>query len=128
MQKKILIATIPLIVFLLMAATGSYAAGHKKITSNEFLNMRADGAAFTIVDVREVELYEAGHIPGAINIPYYGSHERVVKELSPKDNILFVCHGGPMGDDLSALLLENGFKKVYNLRGGMRRYKGPLEK
>jgi rhodanese-related sulfurtransferase len=31
-----------------------------------------------------------------------------------------------MGDELSEILLDNGFKDVYNLKGGMRKWKGKL--
>jgi rhodanese-related sulfurtransferase len=80
-----------------------------------------DDRAVTIVDVREPELFRAGHIPGAINIPYEVSHARILKELNPKERIVFVCHGGPMGDELSRILIKNSYKEVFNLKGGMQR-------
>ena len=81
-----------------------------------------------IVDVREPELFSAGHIPGAVNIPYDSAKERILKELSPGDTIVFVCHGGPMGDELAEVLVKEGYPRVYNLRGGMRWWRGPLER
>src|ERR1700726_709855 len=64
----------------------------------------------------------------AINIPYNGAKPRVLKELSPKDRIMFVCHGGPMGDELGKLLVQSGYKDVYNLAGGMRKWEGEVVK
>jgi rhodanese-related sulfurtransferase len=77
-----------------------------------------------IVDVREPELFSAGHIKGAINIPYDDSKPRVLRELSRNDRIVFVCHGGPMGDELGRLLAKNGYPDVYNLAGGMKKWTG----
>lgn len=90
--------------------------------------LMADGKPLVIVDVREPELFVNGHIKGAINIPYDGAAARVVKELSPKDRIVFVCHGGPMGDELGGLLAGKGYPTVYNLNGGMKKWRGPVVK
>lgn len=105
------------------------AAGHTRIDASELTAMMVDGKPIVIVDVREDWLFGRGHIPGAINIPYEDdSQSRVLKELDPGDRIVFVCHGGPMGDELGSILKENGFKEVYNLKGGMRRWRGELER
>ena len=89
--------------------------------------IKAPNQSLVIVDVREPELFEAGHIPGAINIPYPGVKTRALEELKPDQNIVFVCHGGPMGDEMAEILDANGYKQVRNLTGGMRRWSGPLE-
>lgn len=107
----------------------SYAAGHKVITGQELEAMMKDGAGIVIVDVREPELYAKGHVPGAINIQYEdNAHTRILKELSPKDRIVFICHGGPMGDELSEILVKNNYPNVYNVAGGMRKWRGPISK
>jgi rhodanese-related sulfurtransferase len=88
--------------------------------------MQADGKPLVIVDVREPELFVKGHIKGAINIPYDDAKPRIVKELAPKDRIVFVCHGGPMGDELGRLLAGKGYPSVYNLKGGMKNWTGTV--
>ncbi len=123
-------------VFILLAVFSSVVAtsaaraaeGYGRIDGAELRAMMADGKAVIIVDVREPRLYGRGHIPGAILIPFDGARERVLKELKPADRIVFVCHGGPMGDELGALLARNGYRRVYNLKGGMRRWSGPTVK
>lgn len=105
------------------------AAGHKVISGPELEAMMKDGAPIVVVDVRESELYAKGHVPGAINIPYEdASQTRILRELSPKDRIVFICHGGPMGDELAEILVRNNYADVYNVAGGMRRWKGPVVK
>ena len=108
--------------------TAVMAAGLTTINGREFEALMADGKALVIVDVREPELFAAGHIPGAINIPYDDAKPRIVAELSPRDRIVFVCHGGPMGDELGTILAGRGYASVYNLKGGMKKWKGALLK
>ncbi len=85
------------------------------------------GKKAVIVDLREPELYGAGHIPGATNIPFEQFNDRL-KELNPQSHIVLVCHTGPMGDVSGALLAERGYTSVRNLMGGMAAWNGRLEK
>jgi len=126
--KKTLVKLNIFLVFILFAFSAVAAEPHKSITGEELQALMKDGQPVKIVDVRELELFKSGHVPGAINIPYDTAHNRILKELSPKDRVVFICHGGPMGDELGGILTKNGYTKVYNVKGGMKRWKGPLEK
>ena len=117
-----------ILLVIILCAMSAFAAGpHKVITGEELQTMMKDGQPVKIVDVREPELFKSGHVPGAVNIPYDTAHARILKELSPKDRVVFICHGGPMGDELGGILTKNGYTKVYNVKGGMKHWKGPLE-
>lgn len=109
-------------------ASSSTAAALKTIDGKALEALMSDGKPIVIVDVREAELFSEGHIKGAINIPDDVAKSRVLKELSPNDRIVFVCHGGPMGDELGKLLVKNGYPDVYNLAGGMKKWKGGVVK
>ena len=111
---------------LIVTASSTWAANMTTIDSARLEAMMADGKGLVIVDVREPELFVHGHIKGAINIPYDDAKPRIVKELSPQDRIVFVCHGGPMGDELGRLMAGKGYPAVYNLAGGMKKWKGAL--
>lgn len=126
-MKKLLLL-IGLVFALLIASNqAALSAGLNRITGPELETMMKDGSQIAIVDVREPELYAKGHVPGAININYYDrAHTRILKELKSSDRIVFICHGGPMGDELGKILVNNGYPKVYNVIGGMRKWKGPL--
>lgn len=102
------------------------AAGLNTIEGKELEVLISDGKPLVIVDVREPELFSKGHIKGAINIPYDDAKARVLKELSPSDRIVFVCHGGPMGDKLGHRLIAKGYNEVNNLKGGMKKWRGDV--
>jgi rhodanese-related sulfurtransferase len=116
------------VVLWVVSVPHATAAGLTTIDGPQLEAFMADGKKLTIVDVREPELFAAGHIPGAINIPDDDAKPRIVKELLPHDRIVFVCHGGPMGDELGTLLAGLGYGSVHNLKGGMKKWKGPVVK
>lgn len=73
-----------------------------------------------LVDVRQPDEYigELGHIPGAQLMVL----ETVPENLSslPKDKaIVFVCRSGARSARATAYALSEGYKDVYNLKGGM---------
>ncbi len=127
MKSRLAISTVVLALIILTSGI-ALSAGYQRISGAELETMMGDNAGLVIVDVRETWLYSRGHIPGAINIPYDNAHDRILKELKPGDRIVFVCHGGPMGDELGGILAKNGYTKVYNVKGGMRRWRGTIER
>lgn len=93
-------------------------------TLTKMINSRED---MVIVDLREPELFSQSRVPSSINIPFEEIPSRYV-ELPNDKKIVFVCHTGRMGMESGNLLLENGFKQVYNLEGGIAKWTGELEK
>jgi len=127
-MKKILSAGLWVLIGLVFMVSPCAAEGLRTIDGRALQAMMSDGKPLVIVDVREPELFSAGHIKGAINIPYDDAKPRVLRELSRKDRIVFVCHGGPMGDELGRLLAKNGYPDVSNLAGGMKKWPGEIVK
>lgn len=73
-----------------------------------------------LVDVRDPDEFEEGHINGAINIPLHELRSRL-GEL-PRDRELWVyCRVGQRGYYATRLLAQHGFR-VKNLPGGMLTY------
>jgi 3-mercaptopyruvate sulfurtransferase SseA len=87
--------------------------------------------AGTWIDARSEEDFKAGHIPGAVNLPY----ERVTKDhgLLKQYEILIVYgsdYNDSRADGMSKRLLELGHHDVRTLTGGLRAWKSdgnPLE-
>lgn len=79
-----------------------------------------------LVDLREKDLYDAGHIPGASHIPYEEFQQRY-NELSNDNRIILICHTGSMGVESADFLVQQGFDDVANFGGGMEVWEGPLD-
>jgi rhodanese-related sulfurtransferase len=73
-----------------------------------------------LIDVRTSEEFNAGHIEGAINIDFkndevfYQSFQR----LDKKNPVYVYCRSGNRSKKSADKLLEMGFSKVYDLKGG----------
>lgn len=89
-------------------------------------------ASMVILDVRTPEEFAAGHVPGAINIPYTHLPSRIseVADAADKDIVLY-CTVGVRAEQGAERLRENGFQKLLHLDGDMSAWqaqKRPLEK
>jgi len=60
--------------------------------SREELLARARDSVVTVLDVRPVDEYALGHLPGAVNIPL-GELEARLAELDPSQEIVAYCRG-----------------------------------
>lgn len=74
-----------------------------------------------VLDVRKVEEWAKGHIPGATHIPLEALPLRV-SELDPQREWIVVCRSGNRSAKACAFLAERGFR-VRNLQGGMLAWK-----
>lgn len=80
-----------------------------------------DRASSLLIDVRTPAEFEAGHIPGAVNIPVDEIRRRLAE--IPKDKeIIIYCRVGLRGYLAYRILVQNGFPKVRNLSGGWLTY------
>jgi sulfur-carrier protein adenylyltransferase/sulfurtransferase len=73
---------------------------------------------FVLVDVREPFEYEICHIPGSRLIPL-GELPGRLSELDSADEIVLQCKGGTRSARALHVLAEAGFRKLYNLEGGI---------
>lgn len=70
-----------------------------------------------IIDVREKNEYEAGHLKTSVNIPMSEIRQRI-NEI-PTDRPLYIhCKSGQRSYNVCLLLKHLGFKAVYNVSGG----------
>jgi rhodanese-related sulfurtransferase len=76
-----------------------------------------DGSYF-ILDVRTREEYMEGHIKDSVLIPS-GELEDRLGELPDDKAIIVYCRSGSRSLTASNLLIENGFKAVLNIEGGI---------
>jgi len=90
-----------------------------QISAEEVYVIIIEEKDFLILDVRTIEEYNSGHIETAIHIPVTEIGDRL-NEL-PKDRpIIVYCNGSSCARSgrAATILLENGFKEIYDLVGG----------
>jgi adenylyltransferase/sulfurtransferase len=89
-----------------------------EITPIEFEKIRDQ---VNLIDVREPHEYEISQISGSKLIPL-GDLMTRVNELDSADQIVFQCRSGARSAQAQQLLWDAGFRKTYNLVGGINRY------
>ena len=79
-----------------------------------------------LLDVRDKEEYDSGHIPGAVNIPReeIENTKGIIPDLDTP--IFTYCYSGRRSDYAGISLKKMGYKHVINI-GGITAYKGVLE-
>lgn len=82
---------------------------------------------YQVVDVREANEYEAGHIPGALNKPLSGLKTGNFDGLDINQNYIVICQSGNRSKEASTILFEEGFT-VINVSEGMSSWTGDIEK
>lgn len=76
-----------------------------------------------IIDLREREQYQAGHVATAVNIPY-GEWEEQRKFSFPRDKILILyCDRGGASLDAARKLAKRGYR-TRSVIGGFEAYRG----
>ena len=75
-----------------------------------------------VIDARVSKQYNEAHMDNALNIP----HDVIRNELENLDKdalTITYCNKGVTGNAVQNILLNHGYKKVYNLSGGHKFYK-----
>lgn len=99
----------------------------KRISSSEAAQLVEQGWRY--LDVRSIPEFEAGHPPGAANVPLLHSQagrmqpnpdfQRVVEANFPKDSRLVVgCKSGGRSAQAAALLEAAGYTQINDVAGG----------
>ncbi len=78
--------------------------------------MQINNRNINLIDVREIDEYEAGHVAGAINIPLSEFASRVA-EL-PSETIYMICRSGGRSMQACEFCVDNGMSDVVNIAGG----------
>lgn len=73
-------------------------------------------AGVKFVDVRTAEEFQAGHIPGALNIPHDQMARRHQELGPPSTPVLVYCGTGRRSGIAASVLHEHGFTDVYDLQ------------
>lgn len=82
------------------------------------------GEDLQIIDTRsEKDYHSKGHVENAINIPHSKLRDKL-NELDINRPIVTYCNKGTTGNATQNILINRGFKSVFNLSGGHKFYSG----
>ncbi|WP_315122368.1 FAD-dependent oxidoreductase [uncultured Clostridium sp.] len=92
------------------------------ITSKEIQRLVNKGEKIQIIDARVTKQYDESHVDTAVNIPHSNLREGL-ETLNKEALTITYCNKGVTGNATQNILINHGFKKVYNLSGGHKFYK-----
>ncbi|MGG3469973.1 rhodanese-like domain-containing protein [Neobacillus pocheonensis] len=95
----------------------------KTVTEEEF---RAGYRKAQLIDVREPNEFEGGHILGARNIPMSQMRMRS-KEIRPDMPVFLYCQSGMRSARAAQFLHRKGYKDLTQLQGGFKKWSGKVK-
>ena len=91
---------------------------YEQITSDDAKKIMDSGEEYIILDTREQDEFDEGHIHGAILIPYTEIENKAEEMLSDKDaQILVYCRSGRRSKIASESLTKLGYTNVKEFGG-----------
>lgn len=93
------------------------------------LKMFSESENAVLLDVRRIDEYNAGHIPGSILLTNETITQKNTEEILPSKTakIFVYCRSGRRSKEASQKLASYGYKNVIEI-GGILDYSGKLEK
>ncbi|WP_066385408.1 rhodanese-like domain-containing protein [Neobacillus mesonae] len=95
----------------------------KTVTEEEF---RAGYRKAQLIDIREPNEFEGGHILGARNIPMSQMRMRM-KEIRPDLPVYLYCQSGMRSARAAQFLHKKGYKDLTQLQGGFKKWTGKVK-
>ena len=94
--------------------------GRDIITAETLADISPD--EIQVVDARVEKQYGAGHVDNAVSMPHETLREQMAA-LNKEKPVVTYCNKGTTGNAAQNILINQGFRKVYNLSGGHKQYK-----
>lgn len=133
MNKKARLILLTAFVLLLTACSSGGQAmddivrSYTMISQDQAKEMMEKEDGHIIIDVRRVDEFETGHIPGAVCIPNESIGTEQPKELPNLDQIILVyCRSGNRSKQAAQKLFDMGYTNVYEF-GGIIDWTGEIE-
>lgn len=117
--------------FIFMLMLGVFTLGRTSAQSQMLLNVNDFEKKLEItkdkivLDVRTKDEFSQGHLANATMIDYYkDDFKEALSKLDKTKPVFVYCAAGGRSSSASGILIELGFKNVYDLHGGMRAWAG----
>jgi rhodanese-related sulfurtransferase len=113
-----------LLTVITLLTCGTAFAQSDEITPVEFRRLMEEDKSVVILDVRTAEEVESGVIGNPVVIDYFKKDFKAkIKELDTSKTYLVYCATGFRSSETVLFMKKSGFKKVYNLSGGLQNWK-----
>jgi sulfur-carrier protein adenylyltransferase/sulfurtransferase len=93
-------------------------SGIRRLSAQALNELLQRGAAASLIDVREVREFSAGHLSGSINIPL-GQLGQQLTRIAPDSAPIFICRSGGRSLAACQLALQANIASPANLEGGL---------
>ena len=91
---------------------------YEQITAEEAKKIMDSGEEHIILDTREQDEFDEGHIPGAILIPYTEIENKAEEMLPDKDKLILVyCRSGRRSKIAAESLAKLGYTNIKEFGG-----------
>lgn len=95
----------------------NFPADKHVVSAASFLEKVAAGEDICVLDIRSADDYAAGHVQGAINVPYGVAVAESLEKIPDDIPVMVYCYSGQTASQTIALLNLAG-KNAYNVSGG----------
>ena len=94
-----------------------------EIEVTELAQLKEKNETIRVIDIRQPAELNSGIIPGAEALPMHIIPLRM-NELKRDEKLIMVCRSGARSAQACMYLQQQGYDKVFNLRGGMMAWAG----
>ncbi len=115
----VLLCAVVIIYFLM----NKNVKGMTNISADELLSRLNSSSDLLLIDVREPNEFKSGHIEGAISVPLSQFQQRYA-EIPNNRELVIYCQSGMRSKAAGNWLIKHGYTNLYNLRGGIRTWRG----
>ena len=123
-MKKHNVLILLFIVMLSVSFTGYSQDKANHLLNNSSFQQVIEQTEVQLIDVRTPKEFSEGTIEYAKNMDFLGENFlEQTKDLSKDKPLYIFCKSGKRSEKARNLLLENGFKEVYELEGGYTKWK-----
>ena len=100
---------------------------YENISMSEGIDRMKSDKDYILLDVRRADEFEAGHIPGAVNLPNEEIGTEEIPSLPDKSQTIYIyCRSGNRSRQAADKLLALGYTNIIEF-GGIIDYTGELE-
>ncbi len=124
-MKKIQYSFILSFFFLFIAFNSACQKKENKVAliSADSLKVMLNNEHGILLDVRTPEEFAEGHLPGAINIDFKNEgFSAALDTLDKTKQYEVYCRSGHRSGESTEMMSKKGFKKVYDLEGGILKW------